>query len=111
MYLELKGSIDNPAHLFKLVQLLTYFTYQHRKKHPEATTKDILAKWLSNSEYEYLSKVSGKDDLINFLDNITMPFVSAYYYENFYINLFEFSDPSEIKKEILTIIKDYWLPF
>jgi len=112
MYQKLEGSLNNHAHLFKLVQLLTYFTLRRREKDPEITTKDILIKWLDSSDGDSLRLTIGIDSFINTLNDITMPFVVTYMYgSGLTIELFGLTSPAEMRREILYIINEYWLPF
>lgn len=113
MYQPLKGSFNNHAHLFKLVHLLTFFTLKLRIKYPDITTKDILIRWLASSKEETIHLKEHSDSLIDDINRIVMPFVTVYVYdkENDKFNLYGLTTPEEIKKEILHIINEYWLPF
>jgi hypothetical protein len=112
MYRTLKGSFDSHARLFKLVQLLTFFTLKLREKIPETTTKDILVKWFANSESESIRLREGSDSLVDDLNDMVMPYVTLVTYEkNRKLELYGLTTPEEIKKEILFIINEYWLPF
>ena len=109
---SLKGSVSSHRCLFKLVQLLTYFTLQIRREHPEYTTKDFLAKWLSSSSIELARNLSSQDSLVVDLDRLVMPFVLTLVIEKKAdIELFGLRNPEEIKTEILKLINEYWLPF
>lgn len=103
---NLAGSLNNHAHLFKLVQLLTYFTLQKRKKQPDVQAKDILQTWLDPKGNNHLM------GLIESLNSVVMFFVNTFVYEEkHYVELFGLREPKDIKEEILRIINEYWLPF
>lgn len=109
---QLVGSLNCHAHLFKLVQLLTYFTLKRRLINPSVTTKEILTKWLDSEEYNNIKLRHGSADLINDLNDLVMPFVLTVMYDTgINIERFELIEPIDIKKEILYIINEYWLPF
>lgn len=106
MNLKLVGSINNHSHLFKLVQLLTYFVIQKRKKDINVQCKDVLQSWLDPE------KINLHSGMIESLDAVVMFFVnSCVYEEKHHIELFGLQNAKEIKDEILNIIKEYWLPF
>jgi len=108
----LPGSLTCHAHLFKLVQLLTYFTLKRRQKEPNITTKDILIKWLASSEGDDIRLRVGSDSLVDNLNNLVMPFVLTVMNDpGIQIEKFGLSEPQAIKDEILYIINEYWLPF
>lgn len=108
----LPGSVTCHAHLFKLIQLLTYFTLKRRQKEPNITTKDILIKWLASSEGDSIRLRIGCDSLVDNLNNLTMPFVLTVVNEpGITIEKFGLSGPQAIKDEILHIINEHWLPF
>lgn len=109
---QLPGSLNCHAHLFKLIQLLTYFTLKRQQKNAQITTKDILVKWFSETEQDSVRLSVGSDKLIDYLNDLTMSFVSANMYETgINIEKFNLSKPEDIKCEILNIINEYWLPF
>lgn len=108
----LPGSINSHKHLFKLVQLLTYFTLKRRLTDAQITTKDILVKWFATSDMEATRLRVNSDTLIDNLNDLVMPFVlTCVYEESISVEKFGLTEPSEIKKEILHIINEYWLPF
>ena len=108
----LPGSLNCHAHLFKLVQLLTYFTLKRRQKEPNVTTKDILTKWFDSPEGESIRLRVGFSFLIDVLNDLVMPFVLTVMNDpGIQIEKFGLSEPQAIKDEILYIINEYWLPF